>query len=410
MKSKSKPSISVAQLGARMHYAVPRLLQNHGMLLEFFTDFWYPDWKNQWPLISKFIPEKWSNLLATREHSELEKALVHHYPALAFRYNRSLSGANHREDETEAFLKFGQLFCGKVLEEASHLPDIFYGFNTASLEIFEYFRSREVKTVLEQTLVPRHSEERFLADEYAARGINYEAGSYHEAYIRREEAEWEAADYIVCASDFVKKELVRFGVEKTKIKVIPYGYTAPENGASSTKQTVNESQPLKLLFAGNGGYRKGIPYLIEACKKLSAADVQCTIVGSMEDSLRAETRRLSHVKMLGSVNRDEMETLYREHDLFVFPSLCEGSATVIYEAMAYGLAIVCTPNSGSVIRDGKEGRLIPTKNSDAVVNVVQEYIKNPDLLSEHQKNARETSRDYTVEKYGERLVAFLKTI
>jgi len=53
-----KPVISVAQLGARMHYAVPRLLQNHGMLKEFFTDFWYPEWQKKWPMFSKLIPRR----------------------------------------------------------------------------------------------------------------------------------------------------------------------------------------------------------------------------------------------------------------------------------------------------------------------------------------------------------------
>jgi glycosyltransferase involved in cell wall biosynthesis len=405
-----KPVISVAQLGARMHYAVPRLLQNHGMLKEFFTDFWYPEWQKKWPMFSKLIPRRWSGLLETRNHTELHDAAVVHFPRLAFRYNRGLSVAGTREEKTEAFLKFGQLFCGKVLEQASHLPDIVYGFNTASLEVFEYFNSRGIKTVLEQTLVPRHSEERFLADEYASRGLTYETGSFQEAYIRREEAEWEIADHIVCASEFVKKELVRFGVEKEKINVIPYGFSTSGNVDVPPIKNDDETRPLKLLFVGNGGYRKGIPYLIEACKKTSAANVQCTIVGAMEDSLIAETKRLSHVNMLGSVNRDEVESLYREHDLFVFPSLCEGSATVIYEAMAYGLAIVCTPNSGSVIQDGKEGRLIPTKNSNAIANAVNDYVNNPGLLSEHQQNALETSSNYSVEKYGERLVSFLKSI
>lgn len=405
----SEPAISVAQLGARMHYAVPRLLHQRSMLLEFFTDFWYPSWHKQWPLITKLTPAGVKKTLKTRDHTELSDANVSHFPGLAFRYNRGLASAKTREDETRAFLTFGQLFCSKVLEKASHLPDIFYGFNTASLEIFEFFKSRGVKTVLEQTLVPRRSEERFLADEYASRGLTYETGSYHEAYIRREEAEWEMADHIVCASEFVKKELMRFGVDKDKIEIIPYGFTPPAQCNSFSKER-DEAEPLKMLFVGNGGYRKGVPYLIEACKKLSAGHVQCTIVGAMEASLKDDIERLSHVTMPGSVSRDEMETLYRNHDLFVLPSLCEGSATVIYEAMAYGLGIVCTPNSGSVITDGNEGQIVPAANSDALAEAVRTYLQSPDLLKKHQQEAFNTSRNYSVERYGERLATFLKGI
>ena len=46
-------------------------------------------------------------------------------------------------------------------------------------------------------------------------------------------------------------------------------------------------------------------------------------------------------------------------DVFVFPSLFEGSAVVTYEAIACGLPSIVTPEAGSVVRDGVEGFLVP---------------------------------------------------
>jgi glycosyltransferase involved in cell wall biosynthesis len=52
---------------------------------------------------------------------------------------------------------------------------------------------------------------------------------------------------------------------------------------------------------------------------------------------------------------------------FVFPSIEEGSALVTYEALAYGLLVVTTPNAGSVVRDGVEGFIVPICDPDAPV-------------------------------------------
>ena len=62
----------------------------------------------------------------------------------------------------------------------------------------------------------------------------------------------------------------------------------------------------------------------------------------------------------------EMPRLFRQADIFVFPSLHEGSALCTYEALACGLPVITTANSGSVVRHGIDGFIVPIRDVEAL--------------------------------------------
>ena len=78
-----------------------------------------------------------------------------------------------------------------------------------------------------------------------------------------------------------------------------------------------------------------------------------------------------------------------------------------YEALAYGLPVVCTPNTGSVIRDGMEGFIFPIRDAAAIVERLQRFRDDPELLEQMSKSASARAREFTVAKYGHRLTSAL---
>jgi glycosyltransferase involved in cell wall biosynthesis len=72
------------------------------------------------------------------------------------------------------------------------------------------------------------------------------------------------------------------------------------------------------------------------------------------------------VSRLGNLSRRALAEAMMRHRVFVFPSYCEGSARVIFEAMACGCFIITTPNAGSIVQDGVHGRLIPPGDAGAL--------------------------------------------
>jgi glycosyltransferase involved in cell wall biosynthesis len=104
-----------------------------------------------------------------------------------------------------------------------------------------------------------------------------------------------------------------------------------------------------------------------------------------------------------------MAAHYGWADAFLLPSLCEGSATVTYEALAYGLPVICTPNTGSVVRDGIEGFVVPIRDPNAIAGRIEELAANPERRTRMGQDARLRARDFTLEAYGQRLLAALNT-
>ena len=96
--------------------------------------------------------------------------------------------------------------------------------------------------------------------------------------------------------------------------------------------------------------------------------------------------------------------------MLVLPSLAEGSAGATYEALAAGVPVVTTPAAGSVVRDGIEGRIVPERDPVALADAIAEIVEDRDKRARMSVAARERARDYTWERYGERLVGALRSV
>ena len=82
------------------------------------------------------------------------------------------------------------------------------------------------------------------------------------------------------------------------------------------------------------------------------------MLGPLPQNLGPLATCLHDVDLLGRVGHDDVPARMAAADVFVFPSLFEGSAVVTYEALASGLPSIVTPRAGSVVRDGIEGFLV----------------------------------------------------
>ena len=98
-----------------------------------------------------------------------------------------------------------------------------------------------------------------------------------------------------------------------------------------------------------------------------------------------------------------MAAHYRWADVFVLPSICEGSAAVCYEALAYGLPVITTPNAGSVVRNGVDGYIVPIRDADAIACKLELLASDPRLLAELSANVKDRAREFTVSRYAARL-------
>lgn len=386
----ANPKVLVAQLGARKHYQEPILFHQWGMLDRLYTDFYSGN-----NLIATFLrqPKIYGNLPKLCQKSldrydpSLNQTNVISFPWLGYKWAKARSKNSLRERSSLKIWAFKE-FCRHIISTNPTGIDTAYGFNGASLELFEYAKAKGMRCILDQTIAePSLLHQLLLTEEQSWQDWSKSpfTVSKDDLELReREQREQDLADHIICGSNFVKESLMARGISAEKISVVNLGRC--QDGQRSSKQAKSQTpkeqgKELKILFAGSVGLRKGIPYLLEALKQLKGEiPFVCKIAGSLDIQSERIDQYRDVANFLGRVSRSQMAELYNWADVFVLPSICEGSAMVTYEALNYGLPIITTHNTGSIVRDGIDGFIVPICDADAIARKLLTLFSQPSCL------------------------------
>jgi len=409
------PRVCVAMLGARMHYAVPRLLHETGLLARFFTDSYIGN-KPWLEAALRAVPERTRPQALQRwlgrTDSVLPPGKVTSFELLGLRYGWARRRAQGRLNASTVFRDSAVSFNRHIVRVGLGSADVVWGFNGAALELFQVAKREGRKCVLEQTILPRVLESALLASEQQRWPQWQKCETDWTAPVAmdgREEAEWALADAIVAGSDFVREGLVALGVAPDKVHVIPYGVDPARFSPSSRHRDArHKDRPLRVLVVGEAGLRKGTPDLLHAFSTFRPGTVQARCVGEIalrEDKLQPF---LPWATFLGPVPRPQMPALFRWADVFVLPSIVEGSATVTYEAMMSGCAVITTPNAGSVVRHGVEGFIVPAGAPERLAEALRRYLDEPGLLADHRTQARGACEKIGLTRYRSGLAQLVR--
>jgi glycosyltransferase involved in cell wall biosynthesis len=214
------------------------------------------------------------------------------------------------------------------------------------------------------------------------------------------------ADLLLCPADAVVDGLRYYpSFAEEKAVVVPYGF------AGDIHPQGIKPLPRRVLFGGAATLRKGIHYFARAAELLSrnAKDYEFRVAGPATHAIRSrpECRLL---KFLGPLTRSDFLAELEAADMFVLPTLAEGSATVIYESLALGVPVVTTRNAGSVITSGKEGFVVPERDSAALADAIAAIASRRDLRGAMSIEGIRTAMQYSEAKWGERLISTLRSI
>lgn len=145
---------------------------------------------------------------------------------------------------------------------------------------------------------------------------------------------------------------------------------------------------------------------------LRKADVSLTVVGAMTNpesaELIREMEKAENIYYAGTVPHGKMNELYAGHDVFILPSLAEGSALSVFEALACGLPCIVTKNTGSVVEDGVNGYVIEVRSAAAIAEAVRKTLQRPELLAIQSENARKSAEYYSWDRYAEGVARILQ--
>ena len=235
-------------------------------------------------------------------------------------------------------------------------------------------------------------------------GIELKRGNSHRLNVgrlRHEEAEYELAFRLLAPSDYVAQTFIDRGVPVGKLLRHQYGFDPKAFQPASD----NYSGPLRAIFLGGIGPRKGLHIGVEAWRRSSASQAGTfSAYGRIEGGYEPIIEPYRHDPGLKfhQFTSDTPGAL-QASDVLVLPSFEEGSALVTYEAQGAGVVPLVSDAAGAMCVDGATGLIHSAGDVAALAAHFSLLSDHPDRLRQMRENVLAQRLTLTWSAAAERL-------
>lgn len=228
--------------------------------------------------------------------------------------------------------------------------------------------------------------------------------------LERKTSEMELADVVVGPGEFVLNSIPTWAQNKEFI-MAPFGSPVTEENNSANNR--DKKGRLRVLFAGSMGQRKGLGDLFAAVKLLkNNKNIELVVMGSLLESMDFYRSEFPDFTYEPGRSHAGVLALMRTCDVFCLPSIVEGRALVMQEAMSQGLPLIITPNTGGadLIIEGETGFLVPIRSPEIIAEKLDWFLNNRSAVQSMGSAAKKHAAKYTWGNYGTAVVDSLSEI
>jgi glycosyltransferase involved in cell wall biosynthesis len=196
-------------------------------------------------------------------------------------------------------------------------------------------------------------------------------------HYRRSVAMMEHVDYVLSPSTFVTRSFLERGFKPEQIlrNVYPLDLSCFTPGEESQPR----KGPFTLISTGSLSLRKGTPYLLEAFRQVrrKCPAARLLLTALVQESAKPALARYADlpIEWGPSLPHAELAARLRCADVFILPSLEDGFARTVAEALACGLPVITTPNTGAsdLIEPGVNGEVVPIRDPQAIAEAALKW-------------------------------------
>lgn len=217
------------------------------------------------------------------------------------------------------------------------------------------------------------------------------SNKYKELFLKNIIKEWDLSDLIIVNSQYSKNCLIEKGVSSQKIKIVPLAYNKPINEF----EKINNKK-LKIAFIGNVNKIKGFETFLEVAK-LTSDSCEFVAIGNIYIDNKIFHDAKSYISFLGFLNKEELEEYYKQIDVLIFPTFCDGFGMVQLEAMANGIPVIASEFCAKIVDDNRNGFIV--NDYKDIVEKIEILNHDRELLSKFSKNSFQTAKEYSIENY-----------
>lgn len=228
--------------------------------------------------------------------------------------------------------------------------------------------------------------------------------------LERKKRELELADLVIVPSKFVKDSLPHWAKDK-KVIVAPFG-TPLKNSSSLSDTKKDISGRLRVLFVGSMSQRKGLGDLFDAVKQLNNPNIELVVMGEPQAPMDFYKSEFPNFKYEHVRPNHEVLALMQSCDVFCLPSIVEGRALVMQEAMSQGLPLIITSNTGGedLIIEGETGFIVPIRSPTEIAIRLNWFLENRSEIPRMGNMAKLHAQKYTWRKYADLIVEAIKEL
>ena len=231
--------------------------------------------------------------------------------------------------------------------------------------------------------------------------FNFRNRLWHRLYhVPRFSLSIKTADHAICIGrDTWTLLQLKYDLDPDQVSYVPNGVEA----RFFIPREYSDAPSARLLYVGTWLDQRGIFYIRDALRSLSSRlpGLRLTIAGCGSDAEQIKNffdpdlRPL--IDVISMVPTDQMPALYSQSDIFIFPSIMEGTPLAVQEAMASGMAVITTETCGMVdlVEHEFNGLLVRPADSTALENAIWRLSQDSELRARLGNKAQETMRRFT---------------
>jgi alpha-maltose-1-phosphate synthase len=235
----------------------------------------------------------------------------------------------------------------------------------------------------------------------------------HPFLIENETQEAQVANAITVPSQFCKKTFIEKGFSADKIHVINYGVNLNDFYPDSpAKETIHK----QLIFCGQFSIRKGAHVLIDYFRTKPYLGSGLKVVGSVNPNLKKLYSSLSiaNIDFVGVIPRLQVHRFMKDSAALILPSFEEGLALVIPQALACGVPVIGSVQSGATeyVRDGYNGFILDDISTQSIDLAVRKlFALSPDEYEQMSANCLASVKNLGGwDDYGQKWYALLEKL
>ena len=383
----NRPKVLVCQRGARHRYAIPRMFEQAGMLAGLYTDSTCLSPAGRLARVMNRLGLANARLksLVARNPAGIPRGKVFSSDSLLL---APMMSWQEEPDLRRDYMRQG-------LRGAN----VVYSIYGEEFGFLEWAKAQGARIMVDVIIHPLT--DRIVAAERVKCGLD--AGEDREALDgmdRHSRRVFSLADSILCPSAWVAEGVRAVTPEcDDKVRVVPYGSSLEINAAINAEPEIG-----RILFVGRDVLRKGLHYLAEAAHRIrkSGLNIEIRAAGVHRSDIDWMPHR-NEIHCLGTLPMSQMRKEYEQADLFVLPSLSEGQAGVLLEAMACGCPVIATRESGVDFEPGC-GLSIPSCDAGSLADAIVEVLQKRSVRNDLARGALRQAEGYSMANWRQRLV------